>query len=122
MTKRILSAKDILEKEFKPAIRGFNMKEVDEFLDKIIRDYESFEKEISFLNDEIERLKREQKNGKQNALNRGAINYKTSNHTTNYDILRRLSKLEKAVFGSQALEDQNASPKEADNTMIYSKH
>lgn len=122
MTKRILSAKDILEKEFKPAIRGFNMKEVDEFLDKIIRDYESFEKEISFLNDEIERLKREQKNGKQNALNRGAINYKASNHTTNYDILRRLSKLEKAVFGSQALEDQNASPKETDNTMIYSKH
>ena len=37
-----LSSKDILEKEFKIDTRGYRLKEVDQFLDLIIGDYEQF--------------------------------------------------------------------------------
>ncbi|MFC8575250.1 DivIVA domain-containing protein, partial [Heyndrickxia sporothermodurans] len=36
-----LTAKDILEKEFKTAVRGYKQEEVDKFLDFIIKDYET---------------------------------------------------------------------------------
>ena len=35
-----LSAKDILEKEFKTGVRGYRQEDVDKFLDMIIKDYE----------------------------------------------------------------------------------
>ena len=41
-----LSSKDILEKEFKIDTRGYRLKEVDQFLDLIISDYETFFKII----------------------------------------------------------------------------
>ena len=44
-----LSTKDILQKQFKRSFRGFDIEEVDAFLDLIIRDYDTFQKEISFL-------------------------------------------------------------------------
>ena len=37
-----LSSKDILEKEFKIDTRGYRLKEVDQYLDLIISDYEQF--------------------------------------------------------------------------------
>ena len=39
-----LSPKDILEKEFKIDTRGYRLKEVDQYLDLIISDYEQFVK------------------------------------------------------------------------------
>ena len=39
---------DILKKEFKIDTRGYRLKEVDQFLDIIIRDYEQF---LSIIND-----------------------------------------------------------------------
>ena len=53
---RHLSTKDILNKQFKRSFRGFDIEEVDAFLDLIIRDYDTFQKEISFLQSENERL------------------------------------------------------------------
>ena len=41
-----LTAKDILEKEFKTGMRGYQQ-EVDKFLDMIIKDYEAFHKSLS---------------------------------------------------------------------------
>ena len=41
-----LSPKDILEKEFKIDTRGYRLKEVDQYLDLIIGDYEEFFKII----------------------------------------------------------------------------
>lgn len=119
MAKRNLSTKDILEKEFKPAIRGFNMKEVDEFLDKIIRDYESFEKEISYLKNELDHLDRENKNIRQNkpaTAGQNSYTQNKNNSTTNYDILKRISKLERAVFGTQKVDDL---PFDSEDGMIY---
>ncbi len=100
-----LSPQDILEKEFKIDTRGYRLKEVDQFLDIVINDYEHFysmindlEKEKADLLGEIMRLKQEIRNMKMNA----EIAKKNSNdipEVTNVDLLRRLSQLEKMVYG-----------------------
>lgn len=55
--KRLLSEKDILNKKFKKDIKGYDAQEVDEFLDDVIKDYVSFQKEIVSLNAYAESLK-----------------------------------------------------------------
>lgn len=47
-----LSAKEILEKEFKTGVRGYKQEDVDKFLDMIIKDYETFHQEIEELRQE----------------------------------------------------------------------
>ncbi|MDQ0161593.1 cell division regulator GpsB [Bacillus alveayuensis] len=92
-----LTAKEILEKEFKTSLRGYNQEEVDKFLDMIIKDYETFHQEIEELQKENLRLKKQLEDAykKQN---------QTQVNTTNFDILKRLSNLEKHVFGSKLYE------------------
>ncbi|WP_028402746.1 cell division regulator GpsB [Ectobacillus panaciterrae] len=95
-----LTAKDILEKEFKTGIRGYQQEEVDKFLDLVIKDYEALHQEIEHLQQENARLKRmveEQKMKQPAAVPTPPPVY----NNTNTDILRRLSNLEKAVFGSK---------------------
>lgn len=58
MTSIIYSPKDIFEQEFKTSMRGFDKKEVDEFLDNVIKDYETYIAEIEKLKSEIERTKK----------------------------------------------------------------
>lgn len=91
-----LTAKDILEKDFKTAMRGYKPEDVDKFLDLIIKDYESFHQEIEELQQENLRLKRqvEESFKKQPTP-------PPPTGTTNFDILKRLSNLEKHVFGSK---------------------
>ncbi|TMW73376.1 cell division regulator GpsB [Alteribacter natronophilus] len=107
-----LTPKEILEKDFKTSMRGYNQDEVDQFLDQIIKDYDAFEKRIALLEKETEKLK----------TNSTAVSEQTKRHqpvtpqqetrqqpqantgSTNYDILRRLSNLEKHVFGSKLSE------------------
>ncbi|WP_186577765.1 cell division regulator GpsB [Aquibacillus kalidii] len=88
-----LHAKDILEKSFKTSMRGYNQEEVDEFLDTVIQDYESFNLEIDRLKQENDRLRKQSDQTRSRPA--------TSNHQVNYDILKRLSNLEKAVFGKK---------------------
>jgi DivIVA domain-containing protein len=88
-----LTAKDILEKEFKVSMRGYNQDEVDKFLDLIIKDYETFHQQIEELQQENMRLKRQ--------LEESQKRQSTPAGTTNFDILQRLSNLEKHVFGSK---------------------
>ncbi len=54
-----LTSKDILEKEFKKSVKGYNIDQVDQFLDQIMEDYDNFEKVINELRTENERLKDE---------------------------------------------------------------
>lgn len=56
-----LSAKDILEKEFKTGVRGYRQEDVDKFLDMIIKDYETFHQEIEELRQENLRLKKQRR-------------------------------------------------------------
>ncbi len=101
-----LTPQDILEKNFKIDTRGYRLKEVDQFLDDIIGDYEQFleiinslEKEKADLLTEIMNLKQELRNSKLNM--EVASNSRSSGEVTNIDIMRRLSQLEKMVYGSR---------------------
>lgn len=49
----MLTPMDIHNKEFKRSFRGYNENEVDEFLDKIMEDYELLYKENSDLKDRV---------------------------------------------------------------------
>ncbi len=51
-----LTPLDIQNKEFSVVLRGFNREEVDEFLDRITRDYEEIIKENVSLKDKVESL------------------------------------------------------------------
>ena len=99
-----LKPQDILEKEFKIDTRGYRLKEVDQFLDTIIGDYEEFlniintlEKEKADLMAEIMSLKQELRNSKLSM--EVARNNVDSAEVTNVDIIKRLSQLEKMVYG-----------------------
>ena len=91
---------DILQKEFKIETRGFCLKEVDQYLDDIIRDYQTYDKIIEELeqenneqSEEILRLKQELRDMK------AAMEGKNVDSINNVDVLRRLSQLEKIVYG-----------------------
>ncbi|MCR6110926.1 cell division regulator GpsB [Bacillus sp. A301a_S52] len=94
-----LTKNEIYEKDFKTSMRGYNQDEVDQFLDDIIKDYEAFENRIQSLEQENERLKKETVSLNERTKNQAPAQPTTGN--TNYDILRRLSNLEKHVFGSK---------------------
>jgi len=94
-----LTAKDILEKEFKTGMRGYKPEDVDKFLDLVIKDYEIFHQEIEELNKENMRLKKQV----EDASRRPTPTVQSAG-TTNFDILKRLSNLEKHVFGSKLYE------------------
>ena len=109
-----LNPQDILEKNFKIDTRGYRLKEVDQFLDDIISDYEQFleiinnlEKEKADLLTEIMNLKQELRNSKLNM--EVASNSRSSGEVTNVDIIRRLSQLEKMVYGTRSndIEEDN---------------
>ncbi|MEM5794802.1 MAG: DivIVA domain-containing protein [Bacillota bacterium] len=52
----MLTPLDIHNKEFKKGFRGYNEEEVDEFLDKIIKDYEKLYRDNIELKETIERI------------------------------------------------------------------
>ncbi|MCP1144317.1 cell division regulator GpsB [Lysinibacillus endophyticus] len=95
-----LSSKIILEKEFKKSMKGYNVDQVDQFLDQIMEDYDAFEKVVEELRAENKRLKEELEN---TASRRTQVQQPVTSNT-NFDILKRLSNLEKEVFGSKLFE------------------
>ncbi len=103
-----LTAKEILEKEFKTGMRGYNQEEVDKYLDSVIKDYEAFHEEIEALQTENLRLKKQveelSKKPPQPSFTPPPAQQQQQAGTTNFDILKRLSNLEKHVFGSKLYE------------------
>ncbi|WP_096200468.1 cell division regulator GpsB [Bacillus sp. FJAT-45350] len=97
-----LKTKDILEKEFKTALKGYNQEEVDKFLDLIIQDYEMFEKIVEQLEYQNQQLQKDMKKLSEKTTRQSPAPIAAGN--TNYDILQRLSNLEKKVFGSKLYE------------------
>lgn len=102
----LLTSKDIYEKEFKVDTRGYRPQEVDKFLDDIMRDYEEWNKIVSEQEEEkkeqleeIIKLKQEirylktQLDVTKDVKNEGSIN--------NTDLLRRISNLEKVIYGKE---------------------
>lgn len=100
--KIIHTPQEILDKQFKIDTRGYRLKEVDQYLDEVISDYEQYieyvkklEQEKEDLLNEIMRLKQELRNTKMSI----EIAKGEDKEVTNVDILRRISNLEKMVYG-----------------------
>lgn len=98
----VLSAQDILEKEFKIDTRGYRLQEVDKFLDVIIRDYNEYNNIIRAISEDNENLTKENQELKQEIRNLKssieAVKY-NEKEITNVDLLRRISQLEKIILG-----------------------
>lgn len=111
LAKLTYSARDILQKEFKTKVRGYDSIEVDEFLDNVIKDYEAYNQELLALKEENHRLvnKVDQLTQNQATLSRMKQEAPKTTAVTNFDILKRLSNLEKEVFGSKLDDDAQNS-------------
>ncbi|MBQ0139592.1 MAG: cell division regulator GpsB [Kurthia sp.] len=96
-----LSAKKILDKDFKTGMRGYSQDEVDQFLDEIITDYENFEKALLKKQEEINLLKQELEQAESNRRGNTSTVAPVGAGATNYDILKRIANLEKHVFGDK---------------------
>ena len=100
-----LTPQDILDKEFKIDTRGFRPQEVDKFLDIVIGDYTKFislvkrlDSEKKELIEENLRLKQELRETKDKIE---LLKNNSGREMTNVDMLRRISMLEKVVFGDK---------------------
>ena len=102
-----LTPQDILDKEFKIDARGFRPQEVDKFLDMVIRDYTEYNSIIKNLDRQIKDLTEDNSKLKQEIRNLNEqLELKSSSESntrtlTNLDILKRISQLEKVVFGKE---------------------
>ena len=99
-----LTPQEILEKEFKIDARGYRPQEVDKFLDMVIRDYTEYsnivkklEKDIKDLTDDNIKLKGEIRRLQEVASTNSDTPSRSIN---NVDLLKRISQLEKVVYGN----------------------
>lgn len=98
----VLSSDTLLNWDFKLDARGYRPQEVDKVLDIVINDYKTFarkEKEykdrIDELNKQILDLKHQLRNANENM----AIYKSSDKEVSNLDIIRRVSQLEKIIYG-----------------------
>ncbi|AAV59958.1 cell division regulator GpsB [Streptococcus thermophilus] len=110
MAKINLTPKKIYEQEFKTSIRGYDKTEVDEFLDDVIKDYTVYIALVKELQEENAKLKAKATSAPASRPAYASATSEPSHATTNiasasnYDILKRISRLEKEVFGKQIVE------------------
>ncbi|WP_395318445.1 cell division regulator GpsB [Fructilactobacillus frigidiflavus] len=119
--------KEILQKEFKQKMRGYDPTDVDSFLDDVIKDYENFQKDLSEKEQQINQLNSENRQLKAkivelenqivttpkpvvsepSSLNsrisrQQPVEEKQESNVSTMDILKRLSNLERKVFGENS--------------------
>ena len=100
----LLNPEMIYNWEFKVDARGYRPQEVDKVLDMCSSDYHTFEtiikkqkEQIDALNNEVLELKQKLRNAKANM----DLVKNSSREITNVDLLRRISELEKIVYGDR---------------------
>lgn len=98
-----LTPQEILDKEFKIDARGYRPQEVDKYLDMVIRDYTEFigiikrnEKEMKDLREDNAKLKAEIRSLREQLVTASS---NEGSGVNNVDLLKRISQLEKVVFG-----------------------
>lgn len=101
--KSYLSAREILEKDFPLAPKGYMPQEVDRFLDLVIKDYIDHENDKKKLLSEIKALETDNSKLKAEIRNlKASLEIANSNKSvTNVDLLKRISDLEKVVYGEE---------------------
>jgi len=103
--KIVLTTQDIVNKEFSIVSSGFKPQEVDAFLDMVIKDYVAYEKQIRHLKGEIANLNEELSKAKGEIRKLRELetiandDSKKETVVNNIDLLRRISQLEKIVYG-----------------------
>ena len=108
MASIIFTAKDIFEQDFGREVRGYSKAEVDEFLDDVIKDYETYAALVKSLRLEIAELKEELAKKPQVApATSESADHGSTTSMTNFDILKRLNRLEKEVFGKQIMDNSD---------------
>lgn len=103
MSKEILLNPEMLYNwDFKVDARGYRPQEVDKVLDMVISDYNAYnsmirekDRQIDALNNQILELKQKLRNAKANM----DIVKNSERQVTNVDLLRRISELEKIIYG-----------------------
>lgn len=106
MEKRFkLNVEDVLNKQFNIDFKGYSSVEVDEFLDLVINDYQEYDAMIENLGKRLQdyeklvaamKTKIVELEGKQ-----GLIQANAAKGNGNVDILKRLTRLENAVFSDK---------------------
>ena len=110
MASIIFTAKDIFDQDFKREVRGYSKDEVNEFLDDVIKDYETYAALVKELREENARLREELAQKVQETPQTSPIastatqEFPQETTATNFDILKRLNRLEKEVFGKQIVD------------------
>ena len=110
MASIIFTAKDIFDQDFKREVRGYSKDEVNEFLDDVIKDYETYVALVKELREENARLREELAQKVQETPQTSPIastatqEFPQVTTATNFDILKRLNRLEKEVFGKQIVD------------------
>lgn len=110
MASIIFTAKDIFDQDFKREVRGYSKDEVNEFLDDVIKDYETYAALVKELREENARLREELAQKVQETPQTSPIastatqEFPQVTTATNFDILKRLNRLEKEVFGKQIVD------------------
>ena len=102
--KLFLTTQEILDKEFKMDAKGYRPQEVDKFLDMVIRDYTEFINKINRLQQENKALENDKatlisENRKLRSIIDSAKDGANGTNYNNVDLLRRISNLEKVVYG-----------------------
>lgn len=102
-----LTAQEIYEKEFHVDLKGYAHAEVDEFLDMVIEDYQKYDEKVEELGAAVTRYEEKIKELQQQLFalqsENENLNEKVNSDFVNgssntVDILKRIARLEKAVF------------------------
>ena len=105
--KLFLTPQEILDKEFKVDAKGYRPQEVDKFLDMVIRDYTEFMSIIKKLQNDNRILAEDNAKIKAEYRKLKAVIDSASDSTggranfNNLDLLKRISNLEKIVYGKE---------------------
>lgn len=91
-----LTPMDIFNKDFRTSMRGYDKREVDQFLDLVLQSYENVLQENEELKEQVRKLKR---NGNNHPRKQGQTQDAAAYDDVLKEILSRLERLEKLTFG-----------------------
>ena len=109
-----LTAEQIYEKEFNVDLKGYTPEEVDDFLDQVIEDYQSYDEKVEELGQALMRYEGKIKElqsqiialtNENSNLNEQLGTSKTGTNSDMVDILKRIARLEQAVFNKAEEEE-----------------
>jgi len=101
MEKTRLTVNDILNKEFNIDFKGYSANEVDGFLDIVLDDFQTYNRNIDELTSKIAKLEMDLTNSQKRIAELEALNKVApliGDQYNSLDVLKRVSRLEKAVF------------------------